>query len=311
MNLVKLMSLTKTVTGASYFQPTLQSSLQPKAGRSAQTTGLLAVLLGFSIGTSSLAKADRPQLSAGIAAADLANSPTRFHLLAQPAEQFPGVLLAQAEGDDAYDPFADYSEFEESEEEEEDINFFKNGRLLTVGFMGGYRSFSDVLGTIYSGSPTFGIFISYFFDLRFALQLGYLTSDHTLKIPARGTANAVQGTVGLSDFSVLTKYFFNTQNVTRGLADLNPYLIGGFSQVYRTTTVSGSSVKDNAFAFDIGFGIEVPLSRNKMYYGLQGMYQLINFSDEGSVFLDNLGNSTGVSPAGDAYTILAVLGVNF
>ena len=24
------------------------------------------------------------------------------------------------------------------------------------------------------------------------------------------------------------KYYFNTQNVTKGLADLNPYILGGF-----------------------------------------------------------------------------------
>jgi opacity protein-like surface antigen len=224
----------------------------------------------------------------------------------------PGVLLAQNETDDAYDPFADYSEFEESMDEEEDINFFRNGRLLTLGFIGGYRGWTQTLGTIYTGNATFGLFLSYFFDLRFAIQLGYLTSDHTLVVKGAGF-NPIQGTINISDLSLLLKYYFNTQNVTRGLADLNPYIVGGFSQIYRTETISGStdSAKDSAFGFDIGAGVEIPMMRNKMYFGLQGLYQLISFADEGKVIQDDQGTKTGVSPAGDSFIALGIIGINF
>lgn len=223
----------------------------------------------------------------------------------------PGTLLAQAEGDDAYDPFADYSEFEESMDEEEDINFFRNGRMLTLGFIGGYRGFTQNLGQIYSGNAAFGLFLSYFFDLRFALQIGYLTSDHTMIV--NKTAYPVQGTVSVSDIAFLLKYYFNTQNVTRGLAELNPYILGGFSQIYRTTTITGNadSAKDSAFGFNIGAGIEIPMMRNKMFFGLQANYQLISFADEGRVIEDSQGTKTGVSPAGDSYLVLGVLGINF
>jgi hypothetical protein len=224
----------------------------------------------------------------------------------------PGLLLAQNEGDDAYDPFADYSEFEESMDEEEDINFFRNGRMLTLGFIGGYRGFTNTLGSIYSGSPGFGLFLSYFFDLRFALQFGFMTSDHTLTVKGSGFS-PIQGTVSTTDMSFLLKMYFNTQNVTRGLADLNPYLVGGFSQIYRTTTVSGNDnfAKDSAFAFDIGAGLEIPMMRNKMFFGFQGMYQLVNFSDEAKVIQDENDTLTGVTPAGDSFLLQGVLGVNF
>jgi hypothetical protein len=223
----------------------------------------------------------------------------------------PGLLLAQNEGDDAYDPFADYSEFEETMDEEEDINFFRNGRLLTIGFIGGYRGWTENLGKIQTGSPGFGLFMTYFFDLRFALQFGYLTSDHTLVV--RGPNKNVTGTVSISDLSFSLKYYFNTQNVTRGLADLNPFLLGGFSQVYRTTTVSGSTNfgKDSAFAFNVGAGFEVPMMRNRMFFGAQAVYQLINFPNEGQVIYDADGISTGVNPSGDSFLVLGVLGVNF
>lgn len=224
----------------------------------------------------------------------------------------PGVLVSQNDTDDAYDPFADYSEFEESMDEEEDINFFRNGRMLTLGFIGGYRGWTQTLGQIYSGNATFGLFLSYFFDLRFAMQLGYMTSDHTLVVKGSGF-DPIQGTINISDISLLLKYYFNTQNVTRGLADMNPYIVGGFSQIYRTQTLSGSDVtaKDSAFAFDIGAGLEWPMMRNKMYFGVQGLFQYISFADEAKVYTDANQISTGVSPAGDGFLGLAIIGINF
>ena len=226
-----------------------------------------------------------------------------------------GKLVAQAEGDDAYDPFADYSEFEETADEEEDLNFFRNGRLLTVGFLGGYRGWTGTLGSLYSSGPTFGLYLCYFFDLRFALQFGYVTNETTLHIPARAGAGSavIDGNINIDDLQVLLKYYFNTQNVTRGLASLNPYVVGGFSQVYRTTTVSGNQNfgKDSAFGFDIGAGLELPMMRNKMYFGGQALYQIINFSDANKDFLDAQGVDTGVKGSGSSFTLMAVLGINF
>lgn len=226
----------------------------------------------------------------------------------------PGTLIAQSEGgDDAYDPFADYSEFEESADEEEDLNFFRNGRLLTIGFLGGFRGWTDRLNKLYTGNPTFGLYISYFFDLRFALQFGYLTSDHTITLAGPSVQVPGQGNVNISDISFNLKYYLNTQNVTRGLADMNPYFIGGFSQIYRTTTVSGFQDfgKDSAFAANFGGGIEVPMLRNKMYFGGQLTYQLVNFPDENKTMQDSGGNQTSVQPRGDSFLALGILGVNF
>lgn len=222
-----------------------------------------------------------------------------------------GTLLAQ-DGDDSYDPFADYSEFEGASEEEEDINFFRNGRLLTMGFIGGFRGWTGNLSQIYSGDPTFGLFLSYFFDLRFALQFGFLTSSHAFV--ARGPTETLQGNVSIADIAFNLKYYFNTQNVTRGLADLNPYIIGGFSHLMRTTVIDLAAddvAKDTAFAFDIGAGIEVPMMRNKMFFGLQGTYQLTMFPDEGKYIRQSDETTPIKRPAGDSFTVLGILGVNF
>ncbi len=223
------------------------------------------------------------------------------------------ILVAQSEqGDGAYDPFTDFSEFDEKADEEEDINFFKNGRLVTVGFNAGIRNWTESLEQIYTPSMSVGIFLCYFFDLRFALQFGFQSSDHSLSV--EGPTEKITGTVGISDFSFNLKYYFNTQNVTRGLADLNPYIVGGFSQVMRTITVANDNDffgKDTASSFNAGLGIEIPMLRNKMFFGLQALYQVISFPDESKQIeqIDNV--KTGITPNGDSYTVLGILGVNF
>ncbi|CAN5647153.1 hypothetical protein BH10BDE1_BH10BDE1_12020 [soil metagenome] len=224
----------------------------------------------------------------------------------------PGVLISQ--NDDSYDPFADYSEFDEAVDEEEDLNFFRNGRMLTLGFIGGVRGWTGTLSKIYTSNMSFGLFLCYFFDLRFALQFGFLTSDHTLNVASStGAFTTIRGNVNMTDITANLKYYFNTQNVTRGLADLNPYILGGLSQIYRTTTVSGETDygKDSAFAANIGAGLEVPMMRNKLFVGLQAVYQYVMFTDEAKIMVDTNSVSTGVSPAGDSFTVLGVLGVNF
>ena len=222
-------------------------------------------------------------------------------------------LLAQYEGDDSYDPFADYSEFEENQELEADINFFRNGRFFTLGVIAGYRGFTENLKNLYSGGATYGLFLSYFFDLRFALQLSFLTGDHTLSFTGPVSGKKVTGTIGYTSMSIYLKYYFNTQNVTKGLADLNPYLVGGFSQVYRTSTVDGQDAfgKDSATGFDLGFGMEFPMMRNKMYLGWQATYQLVTFKGENTEIRLAGNEPTGIYPTGDSYYLVGILGMNF
>jgi hypothetical protein len=70
--------------------------------------------------------------------------------------------------------------------------------------------------------------------------------------------------------------------------------------------------KDNATAFDLGAGCEFPLMRNKMFWGVQAMYQLLNFPDANSELQTSVpGEKTGITPHGDSYTVLGTLGINF
>lgn len=223
------------------------------------------------------------------------------------------VQLAQFDADDSFDPFADYSEFEAAEDEEADINFFRNGRFVTMGFIGGFRYWTDGLGKLLeSNSPHFGFFLSYFFDLRFALQFSFITGDHKFSVTSVNQDTAT-GNIGIQNFGVDFKYYINTQNVTRGLAAFNPYLISGISQMYRTTTIDRVTGfgKEATTGFDFGGGMELPMMRNKMFFGAQLMYQLVTFKNENTEIRFADQQSTGVYPTGDTYTLFGILGVNF
>lgn len=225
-------------------------------------------------------------------------------------------LLAQNAEEDAYDPFSDYSEFDEASEEEADIQFFRNGRFLTFGFVGGLKGFTDNLSSIYAGNGTYGIYLSYFYDFRFALQFGFTTGDYNFEFQD-DSRNKISGSVSFTFLQLALKYYMNTQNVTKGLAELNPYYIGGISQVYRTYTLStavGSlnSVKDTTFGLDLGAGIEIPMLRKKGYFGFQFTFHYVNFPDSNSkVRLEDYGTYSTMAPFGYHYDLLGVLGINF
>lgn len=223
------------------------------------------------------------------------------------------LLIAQTDPDESFDPFSDYSEFDEASDEEADINFFRNGRFFTIGVAGGMRVFTGNLSEIYGQSASYGLTMSYFFDLRSALALNFLTGDHAVKF---GTTNTTYtGNVSISSLSFDYKHYFNTQNITRGLADLNPYALLGFGQFYRTYSIDGleGSPRDATMGVNLGAGLEIPLMRRKGFLGIQGTYHSVNFSDENKEYITGTGGSEKLnkSLSGDFYDVLLILGMNF
>jgi len=218
--------------------------------------------------------------------------------------------------DDTYDPFADFSEFEPSVDEEADIHYFKNGRFFNFAFLLGGRTWTQTLGELNSPSPIYGIYLTYFFDIRSALQISFIHGEHKFKVDSGiGPDGAYEGFTGNTSLSVISaeyKYYFNTANITRGFADLNPYLIGGFSLNQRTVSVTGESVlvKSSPTGVQGGFGLEIPIARNKMYMGAQLMYHYVNFPDE-SEAIYSFDAPTNIFPNGDYIQGLFVLGINF
>lgn len=202
---------------------------------------------------------------------------------------------AQYEGDDVYDPFADYSEFEENNQEESDINFFRNGRFFNIAIMMGGRMLTQGMADFIDPAPSPGFAMTYWFNLRFALQFSYVYSQHKLgPIPSGtldGSGNPIiyQGNMSLNSVAFDLKYYLNTSNVTRGLADLNPYLLLGFSQNTRNFSLVDEQqvAKDSGGGLDIGFGIELPVSHKNLFVGLQFVYTYVDFSTENQPYPTN------------------------
>ncbi|MBK9322449.1 MAG: hypothetical protein IPM97_05775 [Bdellovibrionaceae bacterium] len=227
--------------------------------------------------------------------------------------QHPSYLLAQIDPDEAFDPFSDYSEFDEASDEEADINFFRNGRFFTVGIEGGMRGYTDNFAKIYGTAPSYGLTLSYFFDLRLAMALGFKTGDSSVNIQT--ASQSYTGNVSITTLNFDMKYYLNTQNVTRGLADLNPYILGGLAQFYRTYTLSGLEGynRDSTMGVDLGVGLEIPLMRRKAFLGVQGVYHYVSFSDENKGFLNENNSSVPLKNtiSGDIYDLGIILGMNF
>lgn len=236
--------------------------------------------------------------------------------------------FAQAtDGDEGFDPFSDYNESEQSAEEEADINFFKNGRFLTLGLMLGYRGYTGGFSQAYSPTVSWGFQFSYFFDLQLATSLSYSISDSGVDFNSynddafTSISQQYTGTVNLQIFSLNTKYYFNTENVTRGLADLNPYILFGVGQYTRTYNLASQTdlVPDKPIGFTLASGIEIPLLRHRAYLGLQATYHFVYFPDENNERIQETSASSAdpvfspVKPRlnGDVYELITTLGINF
>ena len=225
----------------------------------------------------------------------------------------PTMAFAQTDPEEAYDPFSDYSEFDEASDEEADINFFRNGRFLTVGLAVGPQVFTDGMAKAYGDGPAMGVYLTYFFDLRLAMSLSLMAADHSVKFKHTGGINT--GNVSFNEVGFHLKYYFNTQNVQKGLADLNPYGIIGLSQVTRSYTVAELLLKskETIMTTDMGAGIEIPLLRRKAYLGIQALYHFASFTDENK---RGINTDTGQQLLlntidGDFINMQFILGMNF
>lgn len=243
---------------------------------------------------------------------------------------FPQHAHAQGatEVDESFDPFSDYNEFEQDADEEADINFFKNGRMLTMGLQLGYRGFTDGFSQAYTPNLIYGFQLTYFFDLQTALGLNYVNGDHNVAFTSfnddamTDISRRYSGSVNLQVIDASFKYFFNTENVTRGLADLNPYLTIGVAYFIRTYNIDLESEipSDKVFGAKAALGIEIPLLRRRAFLGFQGAFHYVQFPDENKRFIDEEkpASPTGfaqspVSPNfnGDLFDVSAIIGINF
>lgn len=252
-----------------------------------------------------------------------------FALVLATSTTIGSIVMAQTitpEADDSFDPFSDYNEFEQETEEEADIHFLRNGRYLTLGLLAGYRGFTEGFAEGYQGGLNYGVQFSYFFDLNLAAALSYGTGDHAVFFQSfdddgvfADVSQTYSGTVNIQVFDIHLKYYVNTDNVTKGLAELNPYALVGTGLFVRTYNLDQSFVNDpdKVIGFRFGGGIEFPVVQRRFYFGAQVLYNYVDFPDENNRFIDegSDGNSNpkAVQPElhGDLYELNFILGTNF
>ncbi len=220
--------------------------------------------------------------------------------------------------DDAFDPFADYSDFIDSSTEETDVNFFKFGRMLSLGFLLGSRTFTGNIGSNYSTGTYFGASFTYYIHLRFGLHISYHTGTHTLSYDFPEQNASFNGSSTFTTTSLHGKYFINTQNLTKTVSKYNPFLIGGFSQINRDENKAQDpnlAARETVGSFDFGAGIEYLFNNNKSFVSLQATYYKADFPNEGKnvVLLTPNDNTvtTPLIPKGDPISLQISIGFNF
>ena len=135
--------------------------------------------------------------------------------------QMSPVLLALQKDPEVFDPFIDYGEFQDDVAEEESIDFFKNGRLLAVSFVGGYEALTFHMRQIYGDSPfIFGANLNFFYDLRFAFQISGI-------FPYEHYSSIYNSNSQFSHYGINLKYYFDRQYITEDAEFFNPYIIFG------------------------------------------------------------------------------------
>ncbi len=216
----------------------------------------------------------------------------------------------------AYDPFADYSEFENTAEEQENIIFFQTGRFLSLGVVLGGQLFTMNMARLHRPGPYFGGYLTYFFDLHFAVRFNITASTHRIQF----TTSEGGGFVGASDFINLGidfKYFLNKNLFHKSLDWLRPFLLLGPFHSSRTTSATVTdqvgSTTSNGFGVNFGLGTEFQIMR-QMHFGIQYIFHFVTMKGEAQYLqltTDSGQLSTNVHQNGDWMTISMLLGVNF
>lgn len=205
---------------------------------------------------------------------------------------------------DAYDPFADYSEFENTVEEQENINFFRNGRFLSIGVIGGIRLFTLNMYRLYNIGPHYGLNINYFFNLISSIQVYFARSDHSIN------TNSSKGKASFSTMGIDMKYFTHPDLFQTKWSWLKLYGFLGFIHVSSDTPLiqEQEHIKDDGYGVNVGLGAEFHFIK-KIYFGIQYAFQYVNLKQE-DIPLKNTGSEI-FKPYGDWMNFSTVLGVNF
>ena len=185
-----------------------------------------------------------------------------------------GVQSPEAE---YQNPFSDYVPFEDEYDVDEDERFMYFGRFFAVGLGTGAHFFGGNMGRLYNTAlPVIDVRLLYFFDFRLAGQLNVNSANHAFTAAPSGYVE-----INMFRMSLDLKYYFDTKNYGAALTAINPYVIAGVGQIYRTQVFQtlNSIQKDHAIGYSAGMGLEFALKPRKTSLGIEGRIHSIEFKD--------------------------------
>ena len=237
-----------------------------------------------------------------------------------------GLMAEDGPSELNYDPFSDHNQFENiGEDEEAHINYFRHGRFFDIGLLTSYTGFTQGYSKTRTNYFQMGIFLNYFFDLRFALYYSFSYGQNLVKyeheLDDGSETLSVQRNLTNFFHSTGFKYYINPSRIIQEVAQFNPYLLAGlnyFSVSAPLIREDDSSIQGSRrfLGGHAGLGFEIPIIKRKMFLALEASYNLYNPPDEGTDFKiedPDTGDliSTGVINNGDTYSIKFLLGAQF
>jgi hypothetical protein len=174
-------------------------------------------------------------------------------------------------------PFSDFVPFEDEHDVDEDERFMYFGRFFGLSLGTGMHVFGGNIGKLYNTAlPVFDMKLIYFFDFRLAGCIGISSASHAFNAAPVGPVQ-----VSLFRVNADVKYYFDTKNMSAAITAINPYMIAGVSQTFRTQAFQQQQKidKDNALAVSAGAGMEFTLKPRKTSIGVEGRFHEIFFQD--------------------------------
>lgn len=193
--------------------------------------------------------------------------------------------------EETYDPFSDYNDFHIIKEEEQDINFFNDGRFISLGFQIKHFQPTGELDQVYGGATGGHIFMTYFFDLRLALQFSIGYQDHIFKV--FGETETFESSSNFRTLSMAIKYYINPDRIVYAFSKFNPYLLVGAGYVLETRKGNqgvdgGAGTTHTVYHFALGF--ELPFPGKKFFLHSEAGYHFSSSFGQEDEFKNKVGD---------------------
>jgi len=223
---------------------------------------------------------------------------------------FSAMLVAKSAKSQEVQYFDDYESFTNEYEEWDEETRRVFGRFFQTAVYGGAGLFSGELGQANTSGINLGIKFIYYFDKMWGAEIGGFLNFHNTLYDLSNTG--VSGTylemkTRLIPVVGSLRFTFDSENLPRGLSQMNPYVSVGGALVFRQETVVEATIPDQGisaeaqsrysngaiygstnFGFHVGTGAEFDIYKNKVFAGVDLRYYSMFWSDA-NLLIGNLG----------------------